>query len=131
MPIILMLAALAASASCGEMVSGPDSPVERNDPVVFNLTASHPDATKAVKTGWEDGDAIFVFFSNVSAPDYLKMTYGSGTGWTSAEYEGANAVPGALDLENGDGGSMRAVFLPFGSGKAMRPSRRKTSAIFL
>ncbi|MBR5670775.1 MAG: hypothetical protein IKX11_02850 [Bacteroidales bacterium] len=84
-------------------------------PIVFNLQAKHPDAgTKAVKAGWENGDAIFVFFSGAKAPKFLKMTY-NGTEWTTAEYDGNTATPGALGLKNGDAGTMRAVFLPFGS----------------
>jgi hypothetical protein len=31
--------------------------------------------TRAIKTTWEEGDAIFVFFNNVAAPKFLKMTY--------------------------------------------------------
>lgn len=84
-------------------------------PIVFDLQAKHPDAgTKAVKAGWENGDAIFVFFSGAQAPNFLKMTY-NGTEWTTAEYDGNTATPGALGLKNGDAGTMRAVFLPFGS----------------
>lgn len=84
-------------------------------PIVFNLQAKHPEAaTKAVKTGWDNGDAIFVFFSGAQAPNFLKMTY-NGTEWTTTEYNGDTATPGALGLQNGDTGTMRAVFLPFGS----------------
>ena len=84
-------------------------------PIVFDLQANHPDSqTKAVKTDWEAGDAIFVFFSNVSAPKFLKMSY-NGSVWTTSEYNGNTAAPGALGLSNGDTGTMRAVFLPFGS----------------
>lgn len=85
--------------------------------ITFNLTANHTvDATttRAVKVGWEAGDAIFVFFTGVDAPNHLKMTY-DGTTWTSAEYEGATLTSGALGLKNGDTGTMRAVYFPFGS----------------
>jgi len=70
--------------------------------------------TRAVKTGWESGDAIFVFFDNIAAPKHLKMTY-DGSAWTYTEYDGATATAGALGLTNGMTGTMRAVFLPFGS----------------
>ena len=70
--------------------------------------------TRAVKTGWESGDAIFVFFSNVAAPKHLKMTF-DGAAWTDAEYNGATQTDGALGLTNGMTGTMRAVYLPFGS----------------
>ena len=114
MHVILLFAALAILTSCGEAILDPEPLAEDAAPIVFNLTASHPDATKAVKTGWENGDAIFVFFDKVAAPKFLKMSY-NGSVWSSAEYEGAMATPGALGLKNGDTGNMRAVFLPFGS----------------
>ena len=111
---ILLLAAVAALVSCAKEtpVSVIGTPGEAV-PVTFNLTASHPDETKAVKTGWESGDAIFVFFNNVAAPKYLKMSY-DGT-WTSTEMNGGTATPGCLGLTNGNTGTMTAVFLPFGS----------------
>ena len=112
--LILMLAAWAALISCGKQVLTPEPGPGEAKSVAFDLSASHPDDTKAVKTAWEAGDAIFVFFNNVAAPKHLKMTY-SGTGWTSAEYDGDTATPGALGLKNGDTGTMRAIFLPFGS----------------
>lgn len=79
-----------------------------------------PAMTRAVKTTWQAGDAIFVFFtgdddySRVTVPRHLKMTY-DGTSWTSVEYNGATATPGALQLRNGDAGTMTAVYLPYGS----------------
>ncbi|MBR5018133.1 MAG: hypothetical protein IKX53_00670 [Bacteroidales bacterium] len=84
-------------------------------PIVFDLQANHPDIqTKAVKSGWEAGDAIFVFFNKAQAPKFLKMSY-DGSAWTTSEFNGDTATPGALGLSNGDSGTMRAVFLPFGS----------------
>ena len=114
--LILLLAAAAALVSCGKEILDPENGNEtvQEAPVTFNLTANHPDATKAVKAGWESGDAIFVFFTGADAPKHLKMTY-NGSAWTSAEYNGATQTVGALGLKNGDTGTMRAVFLPFGS----------------
>ena len=83
--------------------------------VVFNLTVSPPiDASsyKLVKTEWEKGDVIFVFFSGVSAPQYLKMSY-DGSSWNSTEMNGSSS--GSMGLKNGDNGSIRAVYLPFGN----------------
>ena len=114
--LILILAAAAALVSCGKEILDPENGDEtvQTTPVTFNLTANHPDATKAVKGGWESGDAVFVFFTGAAAPKHLKMTF-DGTNWTSAEYNGATQTAGALGLKNGDTGTMRAVFLPFGS----------------
>ena len=119
--LILMLAAAAALVSCGKETLAPEVEVPENvnetvqaTPITFNLSANHPDATKAVKEDWQAGDAIFVFFSGAAAPKHLKMTF-DGSSWTSAEYNGATQTAGALGLKNGDTGTMRAVFLPFGS----------------
>ena len=123
MKALLMLGAMLALTACSneddtitaEPTTGTDTTAQT---IKFNLTASHPDdgaaQTRAVKAGWESGDAIFVFFSGAAAPKHLKMTF-DGTAWTSAEYDGATQTDGALGLKNGDTGSMRAVFLPFGS----------------
>lgn len=111
----LILFALTVLVSCGkEVIDEPENGVVEATPISFDLSANHPDMTKAVKSGWEAGDAIFVFFDNVAAPKHLKMSF-DGSEWTSAEYNGATATPGALGLKNGDTGNMRAVFLPFGS----------------
>ena len=110
--LILMLAVAAALVSCGKDTLALET--VQATPITFNLSANHPDATKAVKSGWESGDAIFVFFTGAAAPKHLKMTY-DGTSWTSAEYNAATQTAGALGLKNGDTGTMCAVFLPFGS----------------
>ena len=121
--LILLLAAAAALVSCGKEILDPEGGNEtvQTAPVTFNLTANHPGATKAVKAGWESGDAIFVFFTGAAAPKHLKMTY-DGTNWTSAEYNGTTLTVGALGLKNGDTGTMRAVFLPFGSAATVSAS---------
>lgn len=120
----LLLCALLALTACSnddnDVTQNPEATTtETPQTIKFNLTASHPDddaaaQTRAVKQTWEAGDAIFVFFTGAEAPKHLKMTY-DGTAWTSAEYDGATQTAGALGLKNGDTGTMRAVFLPFGS----------------
>lgn len=82
--------------------------------IVFNLTANHPDgtATKAVKTGWEKGDVLYVFFNNIAAPKYLKMSY-DGNKWTYTQMNGASEE--SLGLVEDATGMMRAVYLPFGN----------------
>ncbi len=92
---------------------------QNNSTIVFNLSATHPggaDTKAAIKDDWEDGDAIFVFFSGATVPKYLKMTYDhtATPKWTSTEYSGDSATPGALS-DISASGTMRAVFLPFGS----------------
>lgn len=105
---ILTMAALLAVASCNKEAS--ISPIQETKDVTFNLTISHPqdmEGTKATKTAWEDGDVVFVFFSSAVAPQYLEMRY-NGSTWTSTEKNG-------LSLAENETGTMRAVYLPFGS----------------
>ena len=119
----LMIATMFALVSCGTEILEPAK--EMGEPaaasIAFNLKVNHPDASRAIKSGWEAGDAIFVFFNNVPAPKFLKMSY-DGFAWTSAEMDGGTATDGALGLKNGDTGTMRAVFLPFGSNATVSAS---------
>ena len=111
---ILITAAAAAMLSCTKETLAPEVETETFTPITFNLTAKQSDDTRAVKTNWQAGDAIFVFFDKVSAPKYLKMRF-DGTDWSSEEYDGETVTPGALGLSNGSSGTMSAVYLPFGS----------------
>ena len=106
---IPMLAGLALMACTKEI------PVAEKaaQPLEFNITVTHPDgaATKAVKTGWEDGDVVYVFFSEAEAPKYLEMKYDAETeSWTNTQKNGTEEE--TFDLTEG---TMTAVFLPFGS----------------
>ena len=106
----IVLAALAAlTLSCQkEMVETSE---KLNEPapeeIIFDLTATHPESTKAIKTGWESGDIIFVFFTGKAAPAYLEMKW-DGTEWQ-------NTPRNDLSLSSGESGTMRAVYLPYGS----------------
>ena len=115
--LLVIVATMVALVSCEKEIEEPTKDIDEPtvvSPVAFNLTAKHPGETRAAKSGWEAGDVIFVFFNNVPAPKFLKMSY-DGSQWTSAEMNGSTATAGALGLKNGDTGTMRAVFLPFGS----------------
>lgn len=114
---LIILATIAfALVSCNNEILDNTADVNHSSQtnIVFNLTVNHPDgaATKAVKTGWENGDAIYVFFNNVAAPKYLKMSY-NGTAWSYTEMDGSSV--GSLGLTDGATGTMRAIYLPFGN----------------
>ena len=107
---LIICAGLMALVSCNKEIASPDQGVKEATPVVFNLTATHPGDTKAVKTGWEDGDVIFVFFSDAASPRHLEMAYDAGMDqWLFTQKNGT--VEEAFDLA---GGTMTAVYLPFG-----------------
>lgn len=112
--LLFLFAAFVVMASCVKENQIIENGTKQPASILFNLDANHPNTTRAVKSDWEKGDAIFVFFTGVKAPNHLKMIY-DGNNWVSAEYDGATLTPGALGLNNGDQGTMRAVFLPFGS----------------
>ncbi len=86
----LALAALAALVSCQKESNSPEPQPQAQPKIVFELTANYSGdapATKAIKTGWEAGDVIFVFFEGVEAPKHLQMRY-DGTAWTTVEMNG-------------------------------------------
>lgn len=110
--ILMVCAALVALVSCEKQPV--ETPISEGSKIVFNLSATHPGDTKAVKTAWENGDVIFVFFSGAHAPKYLKMTYNSTTNsWSNVEMNCDSEE--ALGLAENATGTMRAIYLPFDS----------------
>ena len=114
--IVIFLSALFALVSCSSddtLFTEPKTPEVPDTPqsIIFNLSATHPDdqnaSMRAVKTTWETGDVIFVFFSNQAAPKYLEMKW-DGTAWV-------NTAKNSLALAESETGTMRAVYLPFDS----------------
>lgn len=103
---MIVLSALIALVACNK--------VEMEQPTAkeytYDITITRADDTKAVKADWESGDVVYVFFSNVAAPKYLKFTY-DGSAWTRTQYNGATAesftYPG--------NGNMTAIYLPYGN----------------
>ena len=99
------LALLAAGCNKIETVEAPveEPVVESPDHLIVDITVGTESETRAVKTGWENGDKIYVFFDHffldyVSDPNigtngqgspkysydvcYLTLTY-NGSGWQS------------------------------------------------
>ena len=79
---LLFAAAVLALAACSK-----ESPVKEKgaidaSKIVFNIDVQNADAqaTKGIKTAWEDGDDVYVFFEDNTAK-YVKMTY-DGSAWT-------------------------------------------------
>jgi hypothetical protein len=71
----------------------------------FNFTVNSPGDTKAVKSGWEYGDKVFVFFSGLST-GYVTFEYGT-SGWNVPVVSGSGSIA--------SGGTLTAVYLPFGN----------------
>ena len=104
---IILLSALAALVACNKENTQPES-----TPTVFKITITREDDTKDVKSAWEDGDVVYIFFSTVAAPNYVKYSYSSGA-WT-------NKKIGTINITTD--GTMTAIYLPFGNGETVQKS---------
>lgn len=103
---ITLLAMLLAFTACQQEPIVPDSE-DSFDPAKlhFNLTIQHPEGTtKGVKSGWENGDKVFIFFPDKNA-GYLTATF-NGTSWSMGK---------SGDIEISGEGSFHAVYLPYGN----------------
>ena len=87
----------------------------------FSLTATWPAEASGLKSGWEKGDVIFVFFPNSRAPRYLRMNY-DGAKWSCVEMEGTKASKGCLNFQDGTSNTMTAIYLPSGADKEVSAS---------
>lgn len=79
---LLFLCLAAGLMSCAQEIlnTEKETPQNKGVPMTFNVTVLE---TKAAKTGWVDGDKIYVFFNGLETK-YLVMTYSTGTGWSDA-----------------------------------------------
>ena len=101
----VVLAMVMAFASCGKEVL-PDVP-EVEPRFVFNITVNNPGETKAVKSEWESGDKIYVFFEDVTGARYVQLSF-DGSEWTPS------LQGGLLTSElSASGKHMYAVHFPY------------------
>ena len=66
-----MLCSLLVAACTKEASMENKTPVAENSSIKFEITVDP--FSKAVKSDWEDGDAVFIFFKGVTQT-YLKLT---------------------------------------------------------
>ena len=118
----MTVCAAVALLSCAKEINAPittEGPANMEEqeiqPLVFDFQINHASldgpGTKAVKTGWEAGDVVYVFFSGIAAPKHVELTY-DGSAWTSKQIT-TGKTEGSIGLT--DGGTMTAVYLPFGN----------------
>ena len=75
----------------------------------LDLNIIHDSYTKAVKTGWESGDKIYVFFGKPedhTTPAFLTLTF-DGSSWTEAWTAGLEAEIAATES-----GKLHAIYTP-------------------
>ncbi|MBR5907988.1 MAG: hypothetical protein IKZ50_06320 [Bacteroidales bacterium] len=101
---IIILSAILAFVACNQEIIQPE-----DTSTVFNITITREGDTKAVKSAWEDGDVVYLFFSTVAAPNYVKLSY-SGGSWTSTKV-GTFGI--TVD------GTMTAIYLPYGNSETV------------
>ncbi|MBQ6310311.1 MAG: hypothetical protein IJK74_02025 [Bacteroidales bacterium] len=115
--LIALAAAIFVFASC----SKTENPQPKT--LKVNLTVNHEGFTKAVKTGWESGDKVYVFFGKPEerpTPAYLCLTYNGSDWnnyWSPAELE--------TQILGTTSGTMTAVFVPGGIGSFYYDSSNK------
>ena len=101
--------------SCTDVIEEVSEPItnkatQKFGKLVFNITVNQPNKTRAVKSDWENGDIVYVFFNNVAidnTPRYVTLTY-DGNDWTPALSDGWDGT-GLTE----SGATMNAVYFPF------------------
>lgn len=103
---MIVLSAVLALAACSKETPVKDSSIDASK-FVFNITVNYPDATKAVKSDWVDGDKVYVFFDGVTGAKYVELTR-DGSSWTP-EMKGGLTVSNL----NESGDNMYGVYFPY------------------
>ena len=93
----------------------------------LDLNIIHDSDTKAVKTGWESGDKIYVFFgkpTDHTTPAYLTLTF-DGSSWTEGWTAGLEA-----EIASTESGKLHAVYTPGKLGTMSYSTYLKTYQFF-
>ena len=106
--ITLLFAAVLAFAACQKESVMDNTPIS-DTKLVFNLDINYASVTKAIKSGFVNGDKIFIFFEGVTS------------GYATIEYDGSKfgdeMLNGSLSVNDlaESGKTLRAIFLPYGN----------------
>ena len=106
--ITLLFAAAFAFAACQKESVKDNTPIS-DTKLVFNLDINYASVTKAIKTGFVNGDKIFIFFEGVTS-GYATIVY-DGSKFGDETLNGGLTVN---DLAE-SGKTLRAIFLPYGN----------------
>lgn len=105
--IIILLSALVALSACNKETPIQESAIDPSK-VVFDINVENANATKGIKTAWENGDVVYAFFEENST-QYVKMTY-NGSSWSYKDKDGGTTFSG-LTLSS-SGKKVSAVYFP-------------------
>lgn len=107
---ILLFAAVLSFAACtkeNEVIK--DGAIDASK-IIFNIDVKNADTqeTKGVKTAWENGDVVYVFFED-NTTQYVKMTYNESV-WSYTDKDGGTDY---TDLAlTASGKKLSAVYMP-------------------
>ena len=107
---LLFAAAVLALAACSKespVIEKEEGSIDASK-LVFNIEVQNGNDTKGVKTAWESGDNVYVFFED-NTTQYVKMTY-DGTSWTYADKDGGSTFTGLTLAASGK--KLSAVYMP-------------------
>ena len=105
---LLFAVAVLALAACSKESLEKEEGIIDASKLVFNIDVQNANATKGVKTVWEDGDDVYVFFED-NTTQYVKMTY-DGSSWTYADKDGYSKFTGLTLAASGK--KLSAVYMP-------------------
>ena len=102
---MIVLSAIFALMSCNKVAPETEtsSTIDASK-LVFDFTIHNANDTKAVKSDWEDGDKVFIFFNGLTTA-HVTTVY-DGTSWTPT-LNGTGSLPTS--------GKLTAVYLPYGN----------------
>lgn len=122
--IVMMLCAAAALFACAkqEMTQPEENQSEsefeivngiaKNAPIKFEITVADPTPTRAVKTGWENGDKFYLFFKGRGLMVDISYTEETET-WESSDFLDAGEGESFFDkITNGGEQLFHAVHFP-------------------
>ena len=105
--VCFMIAVLAFSACSKEMIS-VQKPAVDEPTLQFDIRLEKDDVqTRAIKTGWESGDVVYVFFED-NFTQYLKMVY-NGSSWSYRDKNDGTTFTGLTPV---NGKKLTAVYFP-------------------
>lgn len=124
--IICMIAALMACAKVEPVMD--DAPQEDNQEIKFNFTVNKTDEgdTKAtIKTGWQEGDVVYVFLKSLKNAKYIELKR-TGETWVATPKNGlvASDINGLTE-----GRYLQAIYLPYGSSFSVEEETETRNAI--
>ncbi|MBO4340869.1 MAG: Ig domain-containing protein, partial [Bacteroidales bacterium] len=111
--VLLMIGCALLACGCAKDLASVEEPVVPGHLTIDIVPSIDVPQTRDVKTGWEKGDKIYVFFDikkGVTSFDYITMTY-NGSKWLFS----FSSDTLEETLLSGSGGYVTALYFPYGT----------------